>query len=141
MGQAADALDIGAAFIVSPGFDPSVAKLCKKRGALYLPGCVTPTEVMHASSVWNMKALKFFPAGNYGGIGTLKSFASVFSDIMFMPTGGVSESNVGDFTKLPNVAACGGSWITQDAKKCAASGDWSPISETARRARIAAGVR
>jgi len=137
--QAKDALDGGADFIVSPGFSVPVAKLCKARGALYLPGTVTPTEVMTASSVFKLKALKFFPAGNYGGIGTLKSFAAVFSDIKFMPTGGVSESNIHDFTALPNVIACGGSWITAGMDKCAASGDWSSITEISKKARTAAG--
>jgi len=137
--QAADALDVGVAFIVSPGFDEAVARLCKRRGALYLPGCVTPTEVMTASSKYNLKTLKFFPAGNYGGLGTLKSFADVFSSVSFMPTGGVSEANVGQFLALPNVVACGGSWITKDMKTCADSGDWSSITELAKKARSAAG--
>jgi 2-dehydro-3-deoxyphosphogluconate aldolase/(4S)-4-hydroxy-2-oxoglutarate aldolase len=137
--QAADALEIGCDFIVSPGFDDGVAKLCQSRKALYLPGTVTPTEVMLASSKFKLKVLKFFPAGNYGGIGTLKSFGAVFGDIKFMPTGGVSEANVGEFTALPNVVACGGSWLTKDMGKCAESGDWSAITEVSKKARAAAG--
>lgn len=58
-----------------------------------------------------LSLLKFFPASNYGGAGTLKAFSSVFSGIDFIPTGGVSASNIGDYLSLPNVPAVGGSWM------------------------------
>lgn len=131
------AIDGGADFIVSPGFSPSVCYRCQKRGALYLPGVVTPTEVMMATSKFGLKALKFFPASNYGGAGTLKSFSAVFPDVVFMPTGGVTEANIGDYVSLPNVMAAGGSWMVGDAavKLAAESGNWSEITSVARKAR------
>lgn len=134
------AIDGGADFIVSPGFSPSVCKRCQKRGALYLPGVVTPTEVMMATSKFGLKALKFFPASNYGGAGTLKSFSAVFPDTAFMPTGGVTEGNIGDYVSLPNVLAAGGSWMVGDAavKASAESGNWSDVTNAARKAREAA---
>lgn len=134
------AIDAGADFIVSPGFDAAVWKRCKQRGALYLPGVVTPTEVMLATSRYKLTTLKFFPAGNYGGAGTLKSFSAVFGGTTFMPTGGVTEANIGDYVSLPNVIAAGGSWMVADAdvKKAAESGDWSAIKEGAKKASEAA---
>ena len=58
-----------------------------------------------------LTTLKFFPASNYGGAGTLKAFASVFGQARFVPTGGVSAANLGDYLSLPNVPAVGGSWM------------------------------
>merc|ERR1712070_1226809 len=109
--QVDEAITAGADFIVSPGFDPLVARHCQKRGILYLPGVVTPTEVMHVSSRFKLKTLKFFPASNFGGVDTLKSYSAVFQGIKFMPTGGVSEGNLKTFLSLPNVIAAGGSWM------------------------------
>lgn len=130
----------GADFVISPGFSEKVWRRCKQLGVLYLPGVVTPTEVMMAAS-HGLKALKFFPASNYGGVGTLKSFSAVFQDIQFMPTGGVTEANVADFVGLPNVMAAGGSWFVADAaiKSAAESGSWTSITDGARTARAAAG--
>jgi len=135
--QVDEAIDGGADFIVSPGFTAAVCRRCRQRNALYLPGVVTPTEVMTVSSKFGLKALKFFPASCYGGVGTLKAFSSVFPDIVFMPTGGVSESNIHEFVSLPNVVAAGGSWMVAEAKIKAASesGDWSSITDLARSAR------
>eukprot|EP00421_Protoceratium_reticulatum_P034794 CAMPEP_0168474644 /NCGR_PEP_ID=MMETSP0228-20121227/60951_1 /TAXON_ID=133427 /ORGANISM="Protoceratium reticulatum, Strain CCCM 535 (=CCMP 1889)" /LENGTH=72 /DNA_ID=CAMNT_0008490685 /DNA_START=72 /DNA_END=286 /DNA_ORIENTATION=+ len=67
------------------------------------------------TSRFGLKALKFFPASNFGGAGTLKSFSAVFPDIRFMPTGGVTEANIGDFLSLPNVMAAGGTWFVAEA--------------------------
>merc|ERR1712187_663158 len=103
-------------------------------GVLYLPGAVTPTEVMTLTSQYKMKVLKFFPASNFGGAATLKSYAAVFQGVSFMPTGGVTAANIGDFVSLPNVVAAGGSWMVADAaiKRAAESGDWSGIVAGAR---------
>jgi len=131
------AVESGADFIVSPGFDSRVAQRCRSRGVLYLPGVITPSEVMVVSGgKFGLKALKFFPASNFGGAGTLKAFAAIFPQVSFMPTGGVTETNIADFVSLPNVFAAGGSWMVADAavKKAAESGDWSGIAEGARKA-------
>lgn len=131
--QADEALQCGADFIVSPGFDPAVARRCRARGVLYLPGVVTPMEAMMVSTKFNLKVLKFFPAASFGGVGALKSYAAVFPDIAFMPTGGVTETNLTDFLSLPNVLAAGGSWMVTDAaiQKAGESGDWSAITAAA----------
>eukprot|EP00927_Polykrikos_kofoidii_P063046 TRINITY_DN57855_c0_g1_i1.p1 TRINITY_DN57855_c0_g1~~TRINITY_DN57855_c0_g1_i1.p1 ORF type:complete len:288 (-),score=58.18 TRINITY_DN57855_c0_g1_i1:100-963(-) len=134
------AVDNGADFIISPGFSPAVATRCRKRGVLYIPAVITPTEVMAVMSKWGLKTLKFFPASNFGGAGTLKSYGAVFPDIKFMPTGGVTEANIGDFLGLPNVIAAGGTWFVSDAaiKKAAESGSWSDVAEGAKKAKAVA---
>jgi len=135
------AIEAGADFIVSPGLDPAVARRCKQCRVLYLPGVVTPTEVMMATSKFGLNKLKFFPASNYGGAATLKSFSAVFQDIEFMPTGGITETNIKDIVSLPNVFAAGGSWMVADAavKSAALSGNWSAITDASRKACQAVG--
>jgi len=134
------AVNAGADFIVSPGFSPKVAERCRQLSVLYLPGTATPTEVMRAVSEFGLRVLKFFPASNCGGVGMLKSFGSVFSDVIFMPTGGITAANVKEYVSLPNVFAAGGSWMVADAavKKAAESGSWSEIQSSAREARASA---
>merc|ERR1712087_192136 len=92
------------------------------------------------SSTFKLKYLKFFPASNYGGAGTLKSFGAVFQDIEFMPTGGVTLQNIHEFVGLPNVIAAGGSWFVKpdDIQKAFDSGDWKGLASAAKTAKEAA---
>ena len=112
--QAKDAVRRGAAFIVGPGFSQEVADVCRKHGILYLPGCVTPTEVMQAIAA-GLKIVKFFPAENYGGVKTIKALAGPFPQIKFMPTGGISAENIKGYFDSGKVIACGGSWMVKDS--------------------------
>ena len=108
--QANKAIDCGAKFIVGPGFAAEVAEVCRARGVLYLPGCVTPTEIITAIS-YGVKIVKFFPCSNFGGLGTIKALAAAFPTMEFMPTGGISEDNVLDYLAFDKIIACGGSWM------------------------------
>lgn len=108
--QCEKAIDCGAKFIVSPGLAPAVAEVCKKRGVPYLPGVVTPTEVIQAIDL-GLTTLKFFPASNFGGLKTIKAICAAFPQIRIMPTGGVSEENVNEFLAYDKIIACGGSWM------------------------------
>lgn len=110
--QAEKAINCGAKFIVGPGFSAEVCVYCKEKNIPYIPGCVTPTEIMTAIS-YGLKILKFFPANIYGGIKTLKSFSSVFPSIKFIPTGGVEKDNLTEFLQTKNVFAVGGSWMAK----------------------------
>lgn len=100
----------GAKFIVSPGLTPNLIEVSKDYDVAFLPGAVTPTEIMVAMN-YGLKHLKFFPAENFNGINTLKSYASVFGDVQFCPTGGINLSNVSDYLKLKNVMAVGCSFL------------------------------
>ena len=84
--------------------------MCKERGILYLPGCVTPTEIITAIS-YGLEIVKFFPCSNYGGLGTLKALSAAFPAMKFMPTGGISEDYVLEYLAFDKIIACGGSWM------------------------------
>lgn len=108
--QCEDAIKAGAKFIVSPGLSEEVNEVCIKHNIPYLPGVVTPTEIMKAISL-GITTLKFFPASNFGGLKTIKALCSAFPQIKIMPTGGVSEDNVLEFLSFDKIIACGGSWM------------------------------
>lgn len=108
--QANRAIDCGAKFIVGPGFAASVAEVCRDRGVLYLPGCVTPTEIITALS-YGIELVKFFPCSNYGGLGTIKALSAAFPSVTFLPTGGISADNVNEYLAFEKIVACGGSWM------------------------------
>ncbi len=108
--QCNKAIDCGAKFIVGPGFSAEVAEVCRDRGILYLPGCVTPTEIITAIS-YGIEIVKFFPCSNYGGLATIKALAAPFPQIKFLPTGGISEENVLEYLAFDKIIACGGSWM------------------------------
>ena len=108
--QAKEAVEAGALFIVSPGFDEKTNEYLKEVGVPYIPGCVTPTEIMNAISK-GVEIIKFFPANCYGGIKTLKALQGPFKNVKFLPTGGVDESNINDYLALENVVAIGGSFM------------------------------
>ncbi len=101
----------GASFIVSPGFNPEIVKACIKKGLPITPGVTNPSQVEQAMHL-GLKVLKFFPAEISGGIPMLKAFGSVYN-ARFMPTGGLNVDNFTDYLALPNVVACGGSWMVK----------------------------
>lgn len=108
--QARQALDAGAKFIVSPGLSEEVAVVCEKAGVPYLPGCVTPTEIMKALSL-GIDTVKFFPANVYGGLSAIKALSAPFPQVRFLPTGGVDLSNLREFLAFEKIVAVGGSFM------------------------------
>lgn len=100
----------GAKFIVSPGLSEEVARECKKSNIPYLPGVVTPTEIMQALSL-GLTELKYFPAGEFGGLKAIKALSAAFPQVRFMPTGGVNLENMNEYLGFPKIFACGGSWM------------------------------
>lgn len=129
--QANAAVDNGAKFIVSPGLDDGVVGVAKERGIPVYPGVVTPSEVQHAFNL-GLDVVKFFPGTLAGGIPMLKALGSVFRTMKFMPTGGVSPGNLGEFLGVPAVLACGGSWLTPAAE--IAAGNYDAVTALAAEA-------
>ena len=129
--QAGEVAFAGAKFIVSPGLYAPVVDYAMAAGLPIFPGVATSSEVQNA---WNMglRSLKFFPASLAGGPAMLKALGSVFRDIRFMPTGGVSAGNLKDYLELPNVLACGGSWLTP--KEAILEGNYQMITSLATEA-------
>lgn len=112
--QCKRAVNAGAKFIVSPGFDAEVVQWCVDNDVAVTPGCVTPSEIMAAMKL-GLKVVKFFPANVYGGLGAMKSLAGPFGGIKFIPTGGVNAQNLGEYFAAPFIHAVGGSWICPKA--------------------------
>ena len=129
------ALAVGARFAVSPGFSPRVAAACREIGLALLPGVATASEVMLAAD-HGFRFLKFFPASAAGGTAMLKAWASVFADVSFCPTGGITAASAPDYLALANVRVVGGSWLTPPAALAAA--DWPRIERLAREAALLA---
>jgi 2-dehydro-3-deoxyphosphogluconate aldolase/(4S)-4-hydroxy-2-oxoglutarate aldolase len=129
--QARRAFDVGARFVVSPGFSESVVSTCADLQLPVFPGVMTPTEVMQALDA-GVRELKFFPAGIAGGIPAIQALSGPFVDVRFIPTGGVNEGNLAEFLSVPSVVAIGGTWLATGADL--SSGDYTAISERAARA-------
>ena len=120
------AVNAGAKFIVSPGFDPEIVDYCFEKGILVLPGCITPSEVAQAVKR-GLEVVKFFPAEQFGGVATIKALAAPYTGVKFMPTGGVSAKNLKDYLGFAKIVACGGSWMVKG--DMIAAGEFDKIKE------------
>lgn len=120
--QCREAVEAGAKFIVSPGFDESVVRWCVENGVAVTPGCVTPTEIMAAMKL-GIRVIKFFPAGVYGGLEAMKAISAPFGGIKFIPTGGVNQDNLAEYASALFVHAIGGSWICPKSEIAAGNFD------------------
>ncbi len=137
--HAKKSLAAGVSFIVSPGLHVPVVETALQAKVDVFPGVATPSE---AQLAWNLglRAMKFFPASQMGGVGMLKALSSVFRDVRFMPTGGVSAANLAEYLGVPAVLACGGSWLTP--KEVVEQKQFGEITRIAGDAKsIAASVR
>jgi len=129
--QAGQAIDSGARFVVSPGVSPAVVRYCIERDVAVLPGCATATDVSTALDL-GVQTVKFFPAEALGGVKTLKALAGPFRGVKFVPTGGIDPGNLNEYLALPQVLACGGSWLaTPEAMR---AGDYEAIEKGAAQA-------
>lgn len=124
-------LAAGARFIVSPGLTEPLAAAARASSVPFLPGVATAADIMRGFDL-GLDRFKFFPAENYGGVATLKAFAGPFPQVRFCPTGGITEASAPSYLALPNVACVGGTFVTP--KTAVDTGDWTSITELARRA-------
>jgi 2-dehydro-3-deoxyphosphogluconate aldolase/(4S)-4-hydroxy-2-oxoglutarate aldolase len=108
--QVDKAIDAGAKFIVSPGFNPKVVAHCIKRGIVIVPGCSTPTDIEQALE-FGLSVVKFFPAEQSGGLEYIKAVAAPYTQVKFMPTGGINQNNLAKYLAYNRIVACGGSWM------------------------------
>lgn len=137
--QAERAVAAGAKFIVSPGFDPEIVQFCLDRDIPVCPGVQTPSEVIQAYK-FGLDHVKFFPAENSGGLAMIKAVGAAFPNMKFMPTGGISASNVTEYLENSKIFCCGGSWMVKgDMIK---AGEFDKIKEkVAEAAAIVKAVR
>jgi 2-dehydro-3-deoxyphosphogluconate aldolase/(4S)-4-hydroxy-2-oxoglutarate aldolase len=129
--QFLEARDAGAQFVVSPGCTARLAAAADDSKLPYLPGVMTPSEVLLALE-FGYRSLKLFPANGATSVKMLKSFKEPFSGIRFCPTGGVTPDNLLSFLGLPNVACVGGTWIAPASLIRARA--WDQITQLAREA-------
>jgi 2-dehydro-3-deoxyphosphogluconate aldolase/(4S)-4-hydroxy-2-oxoglutarate aldolase len=123
--MAAQALDAGADFLVSPAFDPDMLATGQRAGVLTIPGVLTPTEIVQAMQA-GATLLKLFPVGPLG-VEYFKAIRGPLNQVPMMANGGTTDSNIGAFIRA-GAFACGmGSWLVGD-------GTW-PADEIARRAQ------
>ena len=127
--QAKLAVDCGAKAVISPGTNRDVVEWCVKNNVPVYPGCATPSEVEAAMGM-GLTTMKLFPAEVVGGVKMLQALYGPYRGVKFMPTGGISPSNVKEYLSQPNVIACGGSWL------CPAGdvneGNWAAITQRAQ---------
>lgn len=127
--QLAEVKAVGADFAVSPGISSELIKAAKKENIPFLPGVATPSEILLAIQ-HGLSFLKFFPAALNGGVKMLHSFMSVFPDVQFCPTGGVTQENMMDYLSLKNVVCVGGSWLAPS--DLIEHHQWKTITDLAR---------
>ncbi len=125
--QAEKAINAGARFVVAPGFNPRVVDYCQSRGVAVFPGICTPTEI-EAAMEEGLTNLKFFPAEPIGGLDYLKAISAPYSQVRFIPTGGISLDNVRKYLAFQKVIACAGTWMVH--KDWIASGNFAQIEKT-----------
>jgi 2-dehydro-3-deoxyphosphogluconate aldolase / (4S)-4-hydroxy-2-oxoglutarate aldolase len=121
----------GATFALSPGMTDALVQAAMQCKLPFMPGVMTPSEVMAARD-YGFGLVKLFPSAQAGGIAMLKALSGPLGDMRFCPTGGVSLTNFADFLRLSNVAMVGGSWLTP--LDVVERGDWKEITRLAREA-------
>jgi 2-dehydro-3-deoxyphosphogluconate aldolase/(4S)-4-hydroxy-2-oxoglutarate aldolase len=134
--QAEQATQAGAQYVVSPGFDPAVVDWCQEHDVPVLPGVATPTEISMALAR-GLDLVKFFPAEAMGGVQMLQALRAPFASVRFVPTGGITAANLPRYLALPNVAACGGSWMAKE--NMISAGKFAEIARLSRQARAIVG--
>ena len=117
-------------FAVAPGCNPSTLRAAKELGIPFAPGISTPSDIEIAVE-HGCRLLKYFPAETSGGLAHLAAMAAPYAHLKlrYIPLGGLTQANMGDYLKSPLVAALGGSWIAKPdviAKK-----DWAAITKAA----------
>ena len=129
--QVDKAVNAGAKFIVSPGLNPKVVSYCVKKGIPVTPGCANPSDIEQALEL-GLEVVKFFPAEQAGGLEYIKAISAPYSNLKFMPTGGVNATNISKYILFDKILACGGSWMA--SADLINSGDFDKITALSREA-------
>ncbi|OUS27156.1 keto-deoxy-phosphogluconate aldolase [Thalassotalea sp. 42_200_T64] len=124
-------IDAGAKFAISPGLTKELLAAAKQSSIPLIPGIASISELMTGIDA-GFDHFKFFPAEAVGGAKAIKSISGPFPNIRFCPTGGINESNMGNYLSLGNVSCVGGSWLVPD--NVVAAKDWDAITEITKKA-------
>jgi 2-dehydro-3-deoxyphosphogluconate aldolase/(4S)-4-hydroxy-2-oxoglutarate aldolase len=120
-------IDAGTDYIICPGLVESVAAVADKNNMLWVPGCMTPSEIIKAETL-GAKMIKLFP-GNILGPGFLSAIKEIFPNLLFMPTGGVEldKDNIAGWYKAGVCAVGMGSKLI--TKQLLESKDYTQITK------------
>lgn len=129
--QADRAVNAGASFIVSPGLNPKVVSYCVSKNIPVIPGCANPSDIEAAIEL-GLKTVKFFPAEAAGGIKMIKAMSAPYSQVKFMPTGGITADNLNEYLSFNKIICCGGSWMV--SKEMISAGQFDKITELTKEA-------
>jgi 2-dehydro-3-deoxyphosphogluconate aldolase/(4S)-4-hydroxy-2-oxoglutarate aldolase len=129
--QAERAVNAGARFVVSPGFNPKVVDWCIANEVPVTPGINSPTQLEMALER-GLKTVKFFPAEASGGLAMLKAMAAPYAGVRFIPTGGINQTNLSTYLAYDRILACGGSWMVKG--DLIAAGEFGEIVKLVRQA-------
>lgn len=129
--QVDEAIECGAEFIVSPGLNPEVVSYCVNKNIPIVPGCANPSDIEIALS-YGLDTVKFFPAEPLGGLKMIKALAGPYTNVKFMPTGGINENNISDYLAYDKIVACGGTWMID--KEAIKNKDFKKIENLTRNA-------
>lgn len=125
------AKNAGADFVVTPGLNPTIVKLCQDLDFPITPGVNNPMSI-EAALALGIEAVKFFPAEASGGVKMIKALLGPYANLQIMPTGGISPSNIKEYLAIPNIVACGGSWFVE--KSLIQTKNWDEIGRLVREA-------
>lgn len=121
------AILVGAEYIVGPNLNPAVAQLCNRYKKIYMPGCMTVTEIIHALEM-GVDLIKIFPGGVLGP-SMVKAIKGPLPQAEMVPTGGVDLDNVQDWIRSGCIAVGVGSELTKGAN----TGNYELVKATAER--------
>lgn len=127
--QVIQAKNAGVDFIVTPGFNPNIVKLCQTLQLPITPGINNPMSI-EAALEMGITAVKFFPAEASGGVRMIQALLGPYAQLQIMPTGGIGLHNIQEYLAIPNVVACGGSWFVE--KKLIQEKNWEEIGRLVR---------
>ena len=108
--QADDAEEAGASFIVAPGLNPDIVRYVQQKGIPMMPGVCTPSEIEQAMGL-GIKDMKFFPAEPCGGLKMIKALCAPYTEVKFMPTGGITLQLAKEYLAYEKIICVGGSWM------------------------------
>lgn len=129
--QADRAIDAGAKFIVSCGYDPDIVQYCLDKDIPVCPGTATPSEMMGCIRQ-GLDHVKFFPAEPSGGLTMIKAITAALVNLKIMPTGGINATNVVDYLKNEKIFCAGGSWMVK--KNLIEAGEFDQIEAKVKEA-------
>ncbi|MCL2010390.1 MAG: bifunctional 4-hydroxy-2-oxoglutarate aldolase/2-dehydro-3-deoxy-phosphogluconate aldolase [Synergistaceae bacterium] len=133
--QAKRAIDAGAGFLVSPGFNPAVVRFCTEQNVPITPGINNPSQIEQGLEL-GLSVMKFFPAEQSGGLEMLKAFAGPYGKVKYIPTGGIGVKNMASYLSFDKILAVGGSWMVKP--ELISAGKFDEITRLCKEAVLAA---